>query len=324
MKPSIKSIAELRKHTEVSLSKAREALSATNNDLGAALKWLEKDLVTTGAIKAAKVQGRSTTQGLVSVSILSSGVGVTTGSGCGGIRAAMVELNCETDFVGRNELFGRLAADIAHTAAFNADATDSEAAFQQCSLEFLQDAPLLSKTNPSAVPSGTIGTAIRDAIAKLGENITLRRAVSVSANSPPQTDRAFRLSSYVHGSIRDLAQGRIGSLALLSLKSLKLPELIVSEIFREDLGRLERGIARQVAGFETHSIKGKGEGALYNQPFAMLGGDFSHTPVQEALVGWSQQKGLISPSSTDEGVAVLGFAKWIVGEQITTGLNPEI
>jgi len=310
-------VAELRKHTEVSLSKAREALSATDNDLDAALKWLEKDLVTTGAMKAAKVQGRSTTQGLVSVSILSSGVGVTTGSSYGGIRAAMVELNCETDFVGRNELFGRLAADIAHTAAFNADAIDSEAAFQQCSLEFLQDAPLLSKTNPSAVPSGTIGTAIRDAIAKLGENITLRRAVSVSGDSPPQTDCGFRLSSYVHGSTGDITQGRIGSLTLLALKSRKLPELIVSEAFREDLGRLERGIARQVAGFETHSIKGEGEGALYNQPFTMLGGDFSDTSVHEALVGWSQQKGLISPSSTDEGVVVLGFAKWIVGEQIT-------
>lgn len=323
VKPSIKLVAELRKHTEVSLSKAREALSATNNDLDAALKWLEKDLVTTGAMKAAKVQGRSTTQGLVSVSILSSGVGVTTGSGYGGIRAAMVELNCETDFVGRNELFGRLAADIAHTVAFNADATDSEAAFQQCSLEFLQGAPLLSKTNPSAVPSGTIGTAIRDAIAKLGENITLRQAVSVSGNSPPQTDRGFRLSSYVHGSIGDITQGRIGSLTLLALKSRKLPELIVSETFREDLGRLERGIARQVAGFETYSIKGEGEGALYNQPFTMLGGDFSNTPVHEALVGWSQQKGLISPSSTDEGVAVLGFAKWTVGEQITGSLNSE-
>jgi len=300
------------------LSKAREALSATDNDLDAALKWLEKDFVTTGAMKAAKVQGRSTTQGLVSVSILSSGVGVTTGSSYGGIRAAMVELNCETDFVGRNELFGRLSADIAHTAAFNANATDSEVAFQQCSLEFLKDAPLLSKTNPSAVPSGTIGTAIRDAIAKLGENITLRRAVSVSGDSPPQTDRGFRLSSYVHGSIGDITQGRIGSLTLLALK---LPELIVSEAFREDLGRLERGIARQVAGFETHSIKGEGEGALYNQPFTMLGGDFSDTPVHEALVGWSQQKGLFSPSSTDEGIVVLGFAKWIVGEQITADLN---
>jgi len=323
VKPSIKYIAELRKHTEVPISKAREALSATNNDLGAALKWLERDLITTGTMKAAKVQGRVTTQGLVSVSILSSGVGVTTGSDYGGIQAAMVELNCETDFVGRNELFGRLAADIAHTAAFNADATGSGATFQRYSLEFLQDAPLLSKTNPTAVPSGTIGTAIRDAIAKLGENITLRRAVSVSRNPPPQTDRGFRLSSYVHGSIRDFTQGRIGSLTLLGLKSRKLPELIVSETFREDLGRLERGIARQVAGFETHGIKGEGEGALYNQPFTMLGGDFSDIPVHEALVGWSQQKGLISPSSTDEGVAVLGFEKWIVGEQITAGLHSE-
>lgn len=323
VRPSIKSIAELRKRVEVSLSKAREALSATNNDLDAALKWLEKDLVTTGAIKAAKVQGRSTTQGLVSVSVLSSGVGVKTGSGYGGIRAAMVELNCETDFVGRNELFGRLAADIAHTAAFNADSADFEATFQPCSLEFLQDAPLLSKANPGAVPSRTIGTAIRDAITKLGENVTLRRAVSVVGLAPPQANHGLRLFSHVHGSINDSSQGRIGSLILAALKSPKLSELIISETFRGDLGRLERGIARQVVGFETLSVKGEGEKALYNQPFTMQGSDLSETPVCDALVAWSQQKGLISPSSTDEGVTVLDFAKWTVGEQITTYLNPK-
>ncbi|KAJ3567331.1 hypothetical protein NP233_g6428 [Leucocoprinus birnbaumii] len=316
VKASVKLIAELRKVTEVSMSKAREALSATNNDLNAALQWLEKDLVTTGAKKAAKVQGRSTTQGLVGVSMLSNGVGIKTGSGYGGIRAAMVELNCETDFVGRNELFGRLAADIAHTAAYISDASGSKSAFQPCPLEILQDAPLMSKADPSAAPSGTVGTAIRDAIAKLGENITLRRAVSVVESSPQQADLGLRLSSYVHGSINDPSQGRIGSLALLALKSQKLPELIASEAFREDLGRLERGIARQITGFETCNVQGEGEEALYNQPFMMLGGEFSDTPVRDALAAWSQQKGLVSQSSVDEGVAVLDFVKWAVGEQI--------
>ncbi|KAF5352768.1 hypothetical protein D9756_005893 [Leucocoprinus leucothites] len=322
VKASIKLVAELRKLTEVSLSKAREALSATNNDLDAALKWLERDLVTTGAKKAAKVQGRSTTQGLISVSMLSSGVGVKTGSGYGGVRAAMIELNCETDFVGRNELFGRLAADIAHTAAFISDATGSSAALQPCSPELLQDAPLLSRADPGAAPTGTVAAAIRDAIAKLGENITLRRAASVVENSPQQADLGLRLSSYVHGTIEDPSQGRIGSLALLALKFKKLPELIASEAFREDLGRLERGLARQITGFETYSIKGEGEEALYNQPFMMFGHEFSDISVRDALTIWSRKKGQTSQVLTEEGVAVLDFAKWTVGEQIAEDTSP--
>ena len=44
-KPSVKLIAEIRKVTEVSITKAREALTATNNDVQAALKWLEDDLI---------------------------------------------------------------------------------------------------------------------------------------------------------------------------------------------------------------------------------------------------------------------------------------
>ncbi|KXN88859.1 Elongation factor Ts, mitochondrial [Leucoagaricus sp. SymC.cos] len=315
-KTSIKLVAELRKLTEVPLSKAREALSASNNDVNAALEWLEKDLATTGAKKAAKVQGRSTNQGLISVSMLSDGACARNGLGYGGVRAAMAELNCETDFVGRNELFGRLAADIAHTAAFISDVKSSKAVFAPYSLELLRDAPLLSKADPDAAPSGTVATAIRDAIAKLGENITLRRVVTVVENSSQQADLGLRLSSYVHGSINDPSQGRIGSLALLALKSQELPELIASEAFSDELGRLERGLARQIAGFETLSIQGDRESALLNQPFMMMGGEFSDTPIRDALMTWSQQKGLIPESSTDGGVAVLDFAKWTVGESI--------
>lgn len=116
-KPSAKLVGELRKLTETSISKARDALIATSNDLNAALKWLEEDLAVSGAKKAAKVEGRTAGEGLVGVSILSPGLG----SWKDGIRASMVELNCETDFVARNELFSKLLADISHTTAFLAE-----------------------------------------------------------------------------------------------------------------------------------------------------------------------------------------------------------
>ena len=156
-KPSIKLVAELRKLTAVSITKAREALSATNNDVQAAYKWLQDDLVSAGAKKAAKLGDRATQQGLIGVSTLSNGE--AKGKLGRGIRAAMVEVNCETDFVGRNAKFGDLVADIAHTAAFIAEAKSSSNFINSISLELLQDAPLLSRIDGQTEPRGTVAGA---------------------------------------------------------------------------------------------------------------------------------------------------------------------
>lgn len=323
-KTPIKLVAELRKLTEVSITKAREALSASNNDVNLALQWLEKDIITSGAKKAAKVDGRFAGEGLISTSVLLNGIGSRSGLGHGVVRAAMVELNCETDFVGRNELFGRLAADIAHTAAFITDPHGSETTFQECSLDMLNDAPLISQLNPNS-QSGTVGTSIRDMIAKVGEKISLRRAVTLVESSPQaQSDVGLRLASYSHGSINIPSQGRIGSLALLALKSPKLAELMASDVFQEDLKRLERSLARQIAGFETTSIKSSStqpsETALYDQPFAMFPEDSSGKTVLEVLRSWAQQRGLVE-AGQEGGLAVLDFKKWTVGE--TTDASAE-
>ncbi|TFK77413.1 hypothetical protein BDN72DRAFT_830574 [Pluteus cervinus] len=310
-KASVKLVAELRKITEVSISKAREALIATNNDLDGALQWLEKDLAISSAKKAAKLGGRVAKEGLITTSVLSSGISTRSGLGTGTIRAAMVELNCETDFVGRNELFGKLAADIAHTAAFMAEpgpALD----FQHCSLELLNDAPLLSATTPTAPPSGTVGTAIRDLIGKVGENVALRRAVTVAEGSTPQ-NTGIRLASYVHGSNKS-SQGRIGALALLALRSPKLSSLLSSEEFVAELARLERSLARQIVGFETETITGQGETSLYAQPFMMLGGEYASQPLRQALGAWAVKQGLVEQEDHEQGVAVIDFAKWTMGE----------
>lgn len=313
-KPSIKLVAELRKLTEVSISKAREALSATNNDLDAALEWLQKDLVTTGAKKAAKVHDRLAEQGVICTSVLSNGIGAATGA----VRAAMVELNCETDFVARNEHFGRLAADIAHTAAYISEPTDTQSAFKSYPLDTLNGAPLISQTNPpSKIPTESVGDSIRHLIAKIGEKISLRRAVVLVENAPrAQTDVGLRLASYVHGSLNNSNQGRIGTLALLALKSPNVSLLMNSNVFSDDLGRLERSLARQIVGFNTKSIDAAtgDETALYNQPFAMLPGDLNGRAVREVLRTWSVRHGVSEAGQDNGGVAVLDFVKWTVGE----------
>ena len=96
-KPSLKLVAELRKLTEVSISKAREALAASNNDVPAARAWLQNDLAVSGAQRAAKVAHRAAGEGLVCASVFARGTGST--SDHGGVRAALVELNSETVFV---------------------------------------------------------------------------------------------------------------------------------------------------------------------------------------------------------------------------------
>ncbi|KAF9015703.1 elongation factor Ts, mitochondrial [Cyathus striatus] len=322
-KASVKLVAELRKLTEVSITKAREALAATNNDVKAALEWLEEDLAVTGEKKAEKVGGRPTSEGLIAVSVLSRGAGAKYGAGLGGVRAAMIELNCETDFVGRNELFGRLAADIAHTAAYISE--PSQSAFQPCSLDSLKDAPLLSHHDPSTAPSGTVSSSIRDLIAKVGENVTLRRAVAVIENAPKSnTNLALRLGSYIHGAVNQPTQGRMGALALTAFNSKNIATLLASEAFRSNLDRLERSLARQIVGFDTQSISGPSgdEAALYNQPFMMFPGEDNGKPVQEVLHNWAKKNGL-ADESDNTAVAVLDFAKWTVGESLESNGNSQ-
>jgi len=313
-KANIKLIAELRKRTEVSLSKAKEALTVANNDVDAALEWLEKDLITSGAKKKEKVQGRTVGEGLVGVSVLSNGF--SNQNAGRGVRAAMVELNCETDFVARNQLFGELLDDVAHTAAFISDfdtyhtIADSKTFLDK----FLLPAPLLSARDPSRKPTTDVGGAIDALIAKVGENVSLTRAVSISHPLPsPQSDVALRVASYLHGSIAGglTSQGRIGALALLALKSPRLSTITENSTFPEEIEKLQRSLARQIVGLETLLIQGADETALYNQPFMMLAG--SDQPVGTVLTQWATEKGLTKPGEEGSGLEVLEFAKWSVG-----------
>ncbi|KAF8808102.1 hypothetical protein BYT27DRAFT_7190217 [Phlegmacium glaucopus] len=324
-KPSIALIAELRKQTQVSLSKAREALAQSNNSIPDALLWLEKDMVSSGQSKLDKVGSRSTTQGVISMSVLSEGGGLRT---AGGVRAAMIELNCETDFVGRNDLFARLALDIAHTAAFISEAKnnihgDQQVDFNPLSVDELKDAPLISHSDPGVKYNGTVHTAIRDTIVKVGENISLRRATSIVEDAPLQspTTTALRLGSYTHGSLHSIFCGQIGALTLLSLRSPQLSRLMTSKQFHDNLSTLERSLARQIIAFPTlKSIRPtpenhEAEEALYKQQFITFPGDLSNSLVEEALKKWSISEGLIDEDS-EGGVDVLRFAQWNVGGEM--------
>jgi elongation factor Ts len=313
----------------VSISKAREALSATNNDITAALDWLQKDLVISGAKKAAKVEGREAKEGLISMSVLSRGIGSQTGAGT---RAAMIELNCETDFVGRNELFGKLAADIAHTTAFFTEPMEATRlpVFWPLHIDQLNDAPLLSHSDPQTPPTSTVSDAVRDAIVKLGENISLRRATALVQDPEDRNDRGVRVGSYVHGSVNKSSNGRIGALVSLMINSPRLPKLLPIPAFMKDLQQLERALARQVVGFDTRFImhmdhvEGRERDPLflYDQPFTTYTENDAGHVVELVLQKWAVERRLVNlkedPTQITEASAlfVTGFEKWSVGESI--------
>ncbi|VDC05794.1 unnamed protein product [Peniophora sp. CBMAI 1063] len=296
----------------LSISKAREALAASNNDINVALEWLSKDMALAGAKKAAKAAGagRATSQGLLGLSVLSRGAGVAQGRG--GVRAALVELNCETDFVGRNDLFGALLADVAHTAAFLAEPAAEGQHIAKLDISAFEGAPLISARDPSAASTLAVGDAIKETIAKTGELIVLRRAAAVAHGplNPGQSPLGLRVASYAHGGATP-ATGRSATLALLALKSEKLPSLLGNEAFLQDLDRIERSLARQIVGFTADSIQGADETALYSQPFGMLSGTPTDLPVGEYLRKWAAEQGL--GSGEDEGVNVVEMLRWQVG-----------
>lgn len=338
-------VAQLRKLNPISLSKAREALSASENSVEKALEWLQKDLEVSGAKKAEKIRQRSTDQGLIGVTVM-------------GTRAAMVELRCETDFVSRNSVFKTLVQDVTSTAAF-LDVPESEAldpiplSVQDPLLAFpiedLQSAPLIpvdpstssgqDTSSSSSLPVQTVSQAIRAAITQTGENIQLSRAVSFSSPLPPMFSSSPSLSLekkpeifylpgvYVHGSTGSTNEGTVAALSILSIESTDQARPILQRIGTEDslgadLQKLARSVSRQIVGFPTKSISRPDSSASQSQseetgteegeisPYLMeqpfMMFQGESRPVQEVLGSWGSERAL--------DVRVTGMRRWTVGE----------
>ncbi|KAL5640387.1 hypothetical protein ACGC1H_007594 [Rhizoctonia solani] len=329
IKASIKLIAEIRKITDnqTSFAKAKEALLATHNDLDTALQWLEKDNIASGAKKAAKVASRIANDGLVGIFVLADGGSQT---GVGPVRAAMVEVNCETDFVARHEIFSQLVADIAHTTAYLAEPPESETSsnpglIAPFPIDVLADAPLVRAPSDSTPPdpTHTISSAIQDATSKLGEKISLRRACAFTSPAlPPSSNLGLRVGTYLHLSGKQSQTGKIGALVALALKSNNLPTFLTTG--DADTRALARALARQVVGLGADRVGDAGSTelgdtsstALYEQPFMMQPGGGTDKAVWAALNTWAHEKGLATGGLDNEGVQVIEFVKWTAGEGI--------
>ena len=158
-------VKELRDQTGAGMMDCKAALSETGGNLDAAVDWLRKK----GLSKAAKKAGRVAAEGLVGVAVRAT-------------KGILVEVNSETDFVARNDLFQGLVKMVADTA--------------------LDAGANVDKILAAKAGGITIDEAIADTIAKVGENMSLRRAAELSVGKGA-------ISSYVHNAVSD-GLGRIG------------------------------------------------------------------------------------------------------------------
>ena len=157
-------VKELRDSTGAGMMDAKKALTETDGDMDAAVDWLR----TKGLAKADKKAGRTAAEGLVVVNT-DAGVGVA------------VEVNSETDFVGKNEEFQSMVAGFAG-AALTVD-----------------DIEALKSADVGGKPASEVLT---DAIAKIGENMTIRRMAKITGEN---------VAKYVHNAVAD-DMGKIGVL----------------------------------------------------------------------------------------------------------------
>jgi elongation factor Ts len=162
-------VKELRDRTGAGFKDAKEILTATGGDMDKAIEELKHR----GLADAGKKAGREVGEGRIEVYI-------HTGSK----MAAMVELDCETDFVARTDAFIALSKELAlHVAAAKPryvrpeDVPADELAASGLSAEKYYEENVLLNQPYVRTPSETIGEKIQAAIARLGENIVVRRFV---------------------------------------------------------------------------------------------------------------------------------------------------
>jgi elongation factor Ts len=163
-------VKELREKTGAGMMDCKAALGETSGDLEAAVDWLRKK----GLAKAAKKAGRVAAEGLIGIAIA-------------GAKGVVVEVNSETDFVARNDLFQGLVKMIASVA--------------------LDAGTDVNKILAARVGDRTVADAVNETIAKIGENMTLRRAAALTVGKGV-------VASYVHSSVID-GLGKIGVIVAL-------------------------------------------------------------------------------------------------------------
>ncbi len=198
-------VKDLREKTGAGMMDCKHALAETDGDIETAIDWLRKK----GLAKAAKKSGRIAADGLV-------------GAAVEDLVGVVVEVNSETDFVARNDDFQGLVRGILAVALDKAPAADVDTVL-----------------GAHYLGGGTVSDAIANAIATIGENMTLRRVQGLRVSEGA-------IGQYVHGQIVD-GLGRIGVIVGLESKG-----------DRDALAALGRQVAMHVAAASPIALSADG------------------------------------------------------------------
>ena len=283
------SVKELRERTGAGMMDCKKALAENDGEMEAAIDWLRAK----GLSAAAKKAGRTAAEGLV-------------GAAIDGSRGALVEVNSETDFVAKNELFQDFVRNVAQMVLQHG--TDVEA--------------LAAAQYPGA---GTVQEKLTDNIAKIGENQSLRRAAVLQVGQGA-------VVPYVHNQVAP-GLGKIGVLVALESSA---PAEMLNELGRQiaqhvaaahpqaldadsldhELIERERSVAMEKAkesGKPQNIIEKMVEGSLvkFRKENALLTQLFvrdNKTPVAE----------VVSAAAKEAGTAIqlTGFVRFQLGEGI--------
>lgn len=269
-------VKELREKSGAGMMDAKKALVEVDGDMEAAMDWLR----TKGLATAAKKSGRTAAEGLVAVKVV-GGTGVA------------VEVNAETDFVGKNAEFQSMVGGIA-TAALNVDDIDA-----------------LKAAN---VGGKSVEETVTDAIAKIGENMSVRRMAKVSGDV---------VGTYVHSAVAD-GMGKIGVLVALRGGDEGLAKQIAMHVAAADPrpqslteADLDAAVVAKEEKILTDQAResGKPENIIEN----MIKGRMKKFFGEVTLVN---QSFVINPDLTvgqaakDAGAEILSFVRLEVGEGI--------
>lgn len=286
MSISAQSVARLRERTGAGMMECKKALLETAGDLDAAAELMRKQ----GLAKADKKAARVAAEGVIAVAAAADGK-----------SAAMVEVNCETDFVAREADFRGFATDVARTAlAMNS--SDAAALLQ------------------GKLASGEgVDERRRTLVAKIGENISVRRCVSLSS--------AGVVGAYAHGTrigamvaleggaaapvsdqLRDLARDLAMHVAASNPRFLSAADVPAEELARE------RGIAVEQARLDPKN-QNKPENVLAQIIEGKLRKVYSEQTLLSQLFV-KDDKQTVEKLLKAANARVLGFQRYEVGAGI--------
>ncbi|KAI1299228.1 Elongation factor Ts, mitochondrial [Halotydeus destructor] len=182
-------LASLRKKTGFALNLCKKALAENENDLAKAESWLREEARRKGWAKATQFQNRRAAEGLIGVYVNSQSK-----------SAVLLEVNCESDFVARNDSFRKLVSDLTLKIA--------SASIVKGSNVSQANGQLLKKYTVAGEDFKPFEEDIASAITHLGESIKLKRATLIE-NSSNEGQNAIKLTGYAHavGGLSNLLNG---------------------------------------------------------------------------------------------------------------------